>query len=345
MMTVLVMVALGIGGSTLGMGEEFLPLVPICLLISQRLGYDRIFGLALVQLGASMGFAAATTNPFTVVIAQGIAELEPTSGAPFRMLFFAVVMSITIVYLLRYGARVKEDPANGLMADDDFDLSDQDVGEHQFNRRHLAILLSSVLIFAGILAATQVFGWWLNDMAGGFMLMGIVAAVIGGLSINETADAAARGMGEMIVAALVVGFARAIQVVLSDAMVLDTVIFWAASLLQQVPSFIAVQGMLLFQTVLNFLIPSGSGQAAVTMPLMVPLADVLGISRQTAVFAFQCGDGFSNTIVPTSGILMAELSLARIPYERWLRFVLPLFLILMATAAVFLGVAVAIGYS
>jgi uncharacterized ion transporter superfamily protein YfcC len=150
-------------------------------------------------------------------------------------------------------------------------------------------------------------------------------------------------MEEMTVAALVVGFARAITVVLEDGQVLDTLIFSAASVLQHVPRYVAAEGMLVVQTVLNFFIPSGSGQAAVTMPLMAPLSDVLGLTRQTAVFAFTCGDGFSNTVIPTSGILMASLGLAKVPYDRWLRFMVPLLVQLLAVAAVFIAIAVAIG--
>jgi uncharacterized ion transporter superfamily protein YfcC len=181
-------------------------------------------------------------------------------------------------------------------------------------------------------------------MAGGFFLMGIVATIIARLPIAEATKAFVKGMEEMVVAALVVGFARGIQVVFTDGQILDTIIYAAASTLEQVPLFVAAQGMLVFQTCLNFLIPSGSGQAAVTMPIMAPISDVIGLTRQTAVFAFQCGDGFSNTIVPTSGILMAMLSLAKIPYQKWLKFVLPLFLQLMVIAAIFLAIAVVVGY-
>ncbi len=145
-------------------------------------------------------------------------------------------------------------------------------------------------------------------------------------------------------AALVVGFARGIQVVLDDARVLDTIVFGAAQVLQMVPNLVAAEGMLVFQTILNFFIPSGSGQAAVTMPLMAPLADVLGLTRQIAVFAFTCGDGFSNMVIPTSGILMAMLGVARVPYDRWLRFVLPLFVQLILLSALFLAIGVWIGY-
>jgi uncharacterized ion transporter superfamily protein YfcC len=148
----------------------------------------------------------------------------------------------------------------------------------------------------------------------------------------------------MVVAALVVGFARGIAVVLADGQIIDTIIHGAATLLIEVPRHVAVIGMLGFESVLNFFIPSGSGQAAVSMPLMAPLADVLGITRQVAVFAFTCGDGFSNMVIPTSGILMAMLGLARIPYGRWLRFMMPLFLQLMVLSAAFLMGAVMFGY-
>jgi len=345
LLTVVVMTIIGIGGSTLGLGEELIPLVPVFLLLSYKLGYDRIYALAMVHLAAAMGFAAATTNPFTVYIAQGIAELPLSSGSLLRIVFFVVTMTITIAYVLRYGARIRKDPSASIMADDDFDLSDQEDAGHTFDKRHLAVVVVCAAIFGGVLVAVQTSGWWMSDMAGGFFLMGLVAAAICRLSVAETTRAFVDGMREMVVAALVVGFARGIQVVLLDGQILDTVIHACAGVLQQVPRYVAVQGMLVFQTVLNFLIPSGSGQAAVTMPLMAPLSDVLGITRQTAVLAFQFGDGFSNTVIPTSGILMAMLSLAKVPYERWLRFMFPLFLTLMGTAAVFLIIAVAIDYS
>ena len=345
LLTGVVMLFIAVGGSTLGMGEEFIPLVPVFLLLSKRLGYDRVYGLAMVLLATEAGFAAATTNPFTVNVAQGIAELPLNSGLAFRVVFFACIVSVTIVFVLRYGARILEDPSASMMADDDFDLSDQDVEEHRFSARHGIILVGCVVIFAGILIAVQRWGWWMADMAGGFLLMGFLAMFVGRLAVGDATRAFVRGMEEMVVPALVVGFARGIQVVLIDGQILDTVIHWAATMLASAPRLLSVQGMLLFQTTLNFLIPSGSGQAAVTMPLMAPLADVLGITRQTAVFAFQCGDGFANVIVPTSGVLMAMLNLARVPYDRWIRFVLPLFAIWIALAAVFLTVAVVIGYA
>jgi len=340
----LIMLVLAVGGSTLGMGEEFIPLVPIFLLVSDRMGYDRVVGLAMVILAAQMGFAAATTNPFTIGVAQGISELQLNSGLGLRIIFFVVSLAITVAYVLFYGARVKADPDRSVVAGDHFEI-EEPAAAPRFNGRHLAIVVVCGALFGGILYATQKMGWWMTEMSGGFLLMGLLAALIGGLKVDQASQAFVKGMGEMVVAALVVGFARGIEVVLTDAQVLDTLVFNAASVLSEVPRFVAVQGMFLFQTSLNFLIPSGSGQAAVTMPLMAPLADVLGITRQTAVLAFQFGDGLSNTLIPTSGILMSMLALARIPYAKWLRFMLPLFLILSFNAMLFLTIAVFSNYN
>jgi uncharacterized ion transporter superfamily protein YfcC len=341
LLVILLCVAMGVGGSTLGMGEEFIPLVPLFLLLSQQLGYDRMFGLSVVILGGGIGFAAATTNPFTVNIAQNIAELPLNSGWELRVVFFVLAMTLTLVHILRYGARVKRDPGSSLLAD----LPEEQVDAEDFTRTHAAILAMGVALFVGIMVAVQQRGWWLDDMAGGFFLMGILAAVMARLSAREATQAFVKGLGEMVVAALVVGFARGIVVVMGDARILDSVIHAAASLLDGAGPHIGVQGMLVFQTVLNLFIPSGSGQAAVTMPLMAPLADLLGITRQTAVFAYQCGDGFSNMIIPTSGTLMAMLLMAKVPYERWLRFAVPLVLQLLVLSGLFLAGAVAFGYS
>jgi len=326
------------------MGEEFIPLIPVFLIVSKRLGYDRIYGMALVLVAAEVGFAASTTNPFTVNVAQGIAELPLNSGLTLRIIFFGFAIVVGITYLLRYGARIKADPSKSYMGAAGFDIDEGPTDDVAYGSHHTAILLSCGAIFAFIIFAVQQYGWWMADMAGGFFLMGIVAYLLARLPLADATSAFIKGMEEMVVAALVVGFARGISVVLAEGQIMDTIVHGAATMLSQVPRYVAVIGMLGFQSTLNLLIPSGSGQAAVTMPLMAPLSDILGITRQTAVFAFTCGDGFSNSIIPTSGILMAMLSLAKIPYTSWLRFMIPLFLMLMSLASVFLIIAVIIGY-
>jgi uncharacterized ion transporter superfamily protein YfcC len=299
--------------------------------------------VGIVFVAAQAGFAAATTNPFTLNIAQGIAELPINSAMSFRLVFFACSLTVAVTHLLRYGGRVRRDRSLSVMGDDAFELSDDRDEIPEWRSTHMAILIACLGIFAFILYAVQAMGWWLPEMAGGFFLMGMVAMAIGRLPLDEGVRAAVRGMEEMVVAALVVGFARGVTVVMVDGMILDTLIHSAATALQHIPGILAAQGMLAFQTTLNFFIPSGSGQAAVTMPLMAPLADVLGLTRQTAVFAFTCGDGFANLVIPTSGVLMAMLGLAKVPFDKWIRFVLPVFLQLMGLAAVFLAIAVVIG--
>ena len=343
-LTVLLMLVISAGGSTLGMAEEFIPLVPVFLYISHKLGYDKIYGLALVFVSAEIGFAAATTNPFNVQIAQGIAEVPLGSGIGFRLIFYVVILTSAILYMLRYGKRLKANPANSyLQADNTYEESDAPEA-HELTRNHIYILLAGGSLFVGILWAVQTQGWWMAEMGAGFLAIGIVTAILGKLSLNDATQAFVKGMEDMVVGALVVGFAKGIQVVLVDGQIMDTMIYYASNSLQYLPKVLAAEGMLVFQTLLNFFIPSGSGQAATTIPLMAPLADLLGITRQTAIFAFTCGDGFSNTIIPTSGILMAMLGIAKIPFKDWLRFMLPLFGLLILISALFLAIAVWINY-
>ena len=343
-MVIILMIVVAIGSSTLGMGEEFIPLVPLFLIVSKQLGYDRVFGLAIVMLAMEVGFSAATTNPFTVQIAQGIAEVPLNSGLELRLVFFLIAITIAVIYLLRYGAKIKKDPSKSIMPDDDFSIDHFSFEQVEFKKKHLLIIIIGAFLFALIIFAVQEYEWWMSEMAGGFLLIGIASIVISKIPINEAAKSFVKGMEEMIVAAMVVGFAKGVQVVLEDGQILDTIIFSAANTLQNFHQFVAAGGMLVFQTTLNFFIHSGSGQAAVTMPLMAPLSDLLGITRQTAVLAFTCGDGFSNMIIPTSGLLMAVLSIAKIPYTKWVKFVLPLFLIMIFLSFVFLGIAVLINY-
>ncbi|MCP4573777.1 MAG: putative basic amino acid antiporter YfcC [bacterium] len=345
LLTVVIMFVMAAGGSTLGMAEEFIPLIPVFLIVAKRLGYDRIYAVALVFVAAEVGFAASTTNPFTVNVAQGIAEVPLSSGLRLRIVFFVCALAVAVFYLLRYGARIKADPARSFMADDPFELDETAVDRETFGGRHTAIILVCGAIFAFILFAVQRYGWWMADMAGGFFLMGIAAMVLARLPLADATKAFVKGMEEMVVAALVVGFARGISVVLADGQVMDTVIHSAATVLGHVPRYVAVVGMLAFESSLNLLVPSGSGQAAVTVPLMAPLADILGLTRQTAILAFTCGDGFSNTVIPTSGVCMAMLSLAKVPYTTWLRFMVPLFIQLMTLSTIFLMIAVAIDYT
>ena len=344
LLLIVVMIITGLAGSCFGLGEELLPLIPVFLILSIRLGYDRIFGFALVYLASSVGFAAATTNPFTLQVAQGIAGLPLCSGITLRIIFFACAITIFITYVLWYGRKIINNHPAAILGEEGFHLGTSDIKHIPLRKRHITVVAASILIFAFIIYGTQAYGWFLDEMAGGFILMGLCAAIISKMSIQETTKAFIKGLEGMVVAALVVGFATGLQVVLEEAQIIDTIIHSADVLLKGLSTYLAAIGMLFFQTILNFFIPSGSGQAAVTMPLMAPLSDVLNVTRQTAVLAFTCGDGFSNAIIPTSGMLMAALSIANIPYEKYFKFVFPLFIIMFILSIIFLSISVAIHY-
>lgn len=344
LLIIILMLTIGIGSSTLGMGEELIPLIPLFLIISKNLGYDRIVGVAIIWLASEIGFAAATTNPYTVQVAQNFAEIPLNSGILFRIAFFIVAMFLGIWYLLRYAKKVKLSDSNSIMQGDDFVIDDLNFEKIELNNRHILIILMGILLFIVIIYSVQNLDWWVNEMSGAFLLLGMFCIFISELSLSESTKSFIKGMEEMVVPALVVGFARGVQVVLQDGQILDTIIYYSADFLQNLPKPVAAGGMLGFQTLLNFFIPSGSGQAAVTMPLMAPLSDLLGITRQTAVFAFTCGDGFSNMVIPTSGLLMAVLSIAKVPYTKWLKFITPIFLAMMILSFIFLMLAVYISY-
>ena len=340
-----IFLSIAIMSSFLGMGQEFMPMIPLFMVISKVNGYDRIFGLALFGLPFALGWTSAITNPFTVQIAQKIAEVPIGSGMGMRIIVFVVFSTIGYIYLMRYGKRVKRNRSLSAMPDDPFNLPDDEfIVNQKLERKHIFIIIIASVLFAMILYAVQNMGWGLLEMTGGFFIVGVATILISGMSGDESMKAFVKGLEIMIIPALVIGFARGIQVVMVEGQVIDTILNFTALTLEKLPRFLAVEGMFIFQSFLNFFIPSASGQALVSMPLMTPLADLLHISRQTSVLAYTLGDGLSNMIIPTSGFLMAILGLAEIPYEKWVRFMWPLFLILNLVALVIMGVAVYIGY-
>ncbi len=345
LLTFILYTGFALAATFLGMGAEFIPLIPILLILSKEMGYDRIFGVSILLIPEGIGWSTAITNPFTVQIAQQIAELPMGSGILLRIIMFLICFTIGFVFLMRYGKKVKKDRTKSIMPDDPFILGKENtLHEIPFTKKHFWIALSSVILFGLILYAVQTMGWGLIEMTGGFFTVGLLTILISGMSGNESMKAFINGLEIMIVPALIVGFARGIQVVMQEGQIIDTILFHTAGMLSEMPKLFAVEGMYVFQTLMNFFIPSASGQAMVSMPLMVPLADLLGITRQTAVLAFISGDGFSNMVIPTNGVLMAILGIAVVPFEKWFKFVVKLFLMLSAVAAIFLVIAVVIGY-
>lgn len=341
----LIFLVLSLMTSFLGVVSELIPLIPIFLLLAKQFGYDRMFGFALITLPIFIGWSAAITNPFNVTIAQQIAELPLGSGMGLRAVLFVVFISVGFSFLMRYGKKVKQNRNNSIMPDDSFIIEGiKSIEKESFTKSHFLILTTLLVGYSIIMLFVQTIGWGLIEMTGGFLGIGILVILISGLSGDESMNAFVKGLETMIIPALVVGVARGISVVMEEGLIIDTILFYASDMLSMMPKYIAVEGMLFFQTILNFFIPSASGQALVSMPLITPLSDLVGVSRQTGVLAYVLGDGISNMIIPTNGVLMAMLGLASVSFEKWFRFVLPLFLILMVIGMLMLFIAVRIGY-
>lgn len=327
----------------IGVAEEYIPFAAMLIALCLAMRMDAITAMGIMVGGYGIGYGVAALNPFTVILAQGVAGLEPTSGQWYRWTLLPPFLAIGIHHVWSYARRVQADPSKSLMAG----IETAHRAPTQFpelSARLTLVLLLSVGTLVAMSLGIVFQGWYLVELGALFLALAILAGLIGGLSLDDTAKRFVEGAAELAGTALLIGFARSIALLLEDGQVLHTIVNALSVPLSQMGAELAVVGMLLIQTMINFFIPSGSGQAFVTMPIMAPLSDLVGISRQTAVLAFQMGDGFSNMIVPTNIVLMSILGIAGIPYDRWFRFIWPLMLKLTLAGSIALVVAVLIGY-
>lgn len=347
------MTLFSLGGAVFGMAEETVAFVLIFVPLALALGYDSITGAAIPFVGSAAGFAAAFFNPFTVGVAQGIAGLPPFSGATFRVGLWVVTTGVTIAFVTWHARRVRRDPALSptYRIDEDKRRSGMQVGDIDtpLTGRQKAALgtffLGLAILVWGVLPTDRGgLGWYIVEISALFVALGIVIGAVGGLGPNGTATAFMEGARQLAATALIIGLARGILIVLQDGQVIDTILHGTATVLEGTSSTGAAMTMFSVQTAINVLIPSGSGQAALTMPLMAPLSDLVGVTRQTAVLAFQMGDGFTNMIIPTSAVLMGLLTLAEIPWGQWARWILPLQVLLFGLGLAVLALAVSVGY-
>jgi uncharacterized ion transporter superfamily protein YfcC len=333
----------GVASYTIGMGEEYVPLVPILVSMSLAMRMDAIVAMGMVWVPYGIGWACAGTNPFGVLIAQNLAGVPLTSGWAFRLAIMVLLLGLAFHHIYRYAMKVREDPSQSLVADIDYSSGFEAPDDTELTGRRAGVLVAFVAGIVLFVAGAAIYGWYIAELNAVFLSIGLVAAVIAGLSPGNTSRAFIRGAAGMTAAALLVGFARTIEVVLSDGHILDTIIHYIALALEGAGREFSALGMLLVQTVCNLFIPSGSGQAYVTMPIMSPLATLTNVPQQTAVLAYQFGDGFTNMVVPTNALVMGALALGRIPYVAWLRFVGPLLIKIFALAAVFLVISMHTG--
>ncbi len=331
----------------IGMPELCLVYVPIILPLAFALGFDSITAVAVALIGSAAGFTAALTNPFTIGIAHKIAGLPLYSGATYRIIVLFVTLTIGIVFVMRYARKVRNNPKSSPMFEMDKIIKEQVLGtssdySDSIGVRQILAGISALCLFMLLIVGVFKWGWDMPEIGGVFVAIGVVAGIIAGLSGKEISEAFLEGCKDVLMGALIIGIARGIIVVMTEGQIIDTIIYGFSLFVKNLPPSITSVGMLVVQSFFNFLVPSGSGQTVITMPIMAPLADIVGVTRQTAVLALQFGDGVSNIFYPTSGYFMASLALARVPWEKWAKFMLPLFLIWSLVGAIFLIIAQAI---
>ena len=334
-----------IAGSTYGEMETVYGLVPVFVAFAIALGYDPLVGLSMCYVGVATGFASATTNAFTIGVAQTVSELPMFSGLGFRWIIFVVFFVVVSFLVMRYAKKVKADPSKSIVADCDFSGFELDTShDMEFTTKHKIILLTMIPSIAIIVIGSLKWGWYINEMSGVFIASAIIVSIIAGFKLDQIKENLMDAMKEMAVAMAVVGIARAIQVVLTDGQIIDTIVHAFGTLMSGLPAWLTAIVMLIVQNLINFFIPSGSGQAAAIMPIMAPLADVVGLTRQVAVLAFQFGDGYSNMIWPTASCAIVT-GIAHIPLDKWYKYFLPIFGVMFVMQCIFLVIAVAIGYN
>lgn len=328
-----------VGSSTIGMAEEYMPFVPLLVTLCLALKMDAVVALGIVYIGAGVGYGCAAVNPFTVTIAQDIAGVERQSGWEFRVIFMLIAAAIGIIHIMRYARKIQADPQRSLVKDIDYSTGYEMPENVKLNGSRIIVLICFAAAIVTFVWGSAKHDWYFTELMALFLGLGIVSAIVGKVSPNTAATRFCQGAAEMTTTALLIGVARTIEVVLTDGTVIHTIINGIAETISGLGPFLASVGMLIVQSIANVFIPSGSGQAYVTMPIMAPLAEICEVTPQTAVLAYQVGDGFMNMIVPTNALLMGMLALGRIPFERWIKFILPLMfqLYLLAIGALFVA--------
>lgn len=385
----LIMIMFSIFGAIFGMSEETIAFVIIFIPLAISMGYDSIVGVSLCYVAAALGFAGAILNPFTIGIAQGLADIPLFSGIEYRMFMWLVINLVGIIYILRYAKKIKKNPKSSIVYEDDeywrkkgntevesikyhtpisawivyvlilislitysilMPNSELGIGNSSFEfpfipaltviyavlgfisllkSVHFYVLVLLLFTILFLIVGVMGYDWYVMEIATIFLAMGIASGIAMNTSPNKIVNLFLDGVRDIASAAVLVGLAGGIIVILQDGNIIDSILYFIASSMSDFGKVASVSMMYVFQTVLNVVIPSGSGKAALTMPIMSQFSDLIGVSRQATVVAFQLGDGFTNLITPTSGVLIGVLGVARIPFEKWVKWVFPLLIILI----------------
>ncbi len=350
-----------LGGAVFGMGEEALPFLMILVPIVIAMGYDGVTAVLITYVATQIGFGTSWMNPFSVAIAQGIAGVPVFSGATFRIVLWVLFTGVGAVMTMLYANRIKKNPTHSVSYESDAyfreDMENKSEGSsiQAFGTGHILVLLTIVAGMVWVVWGVMKNGYYIPEIASQFFVMGLVSGVIGvifklnGMRLNDIASSFKQGAADLVGAAIVVGMAQGIMLVLggsspTEPTVLNTILNGISGAFVGLSGTLAAVLMYLFQSIFNFFVVSGSGQAALTMPIMAPLADLLDVSRQTSVLAFQLGDALTNLIVPTSGCLMGSLAIARIDWSKWIKFMWKFLGVLMIMAIATMIVASVTGF-
>ena len=316
-----------LAGAVFGMSEETIPFVGIVVPLVVSMGYDAFMGMLVVYVASNVGFSSAFLNPFTVGIAQGMADLPLFSGMGYRIFCWAFLTVLMVVFVWFYAKRTRKEtspraPA-GLGRSDNVSVIPSEAKESvkPLTKRQSWILVVLLLTVIALIVGVTCWDWYMPEITGLFLGMGIVCGIIAGFSANRIADELIAGARDILSAALVVGFASGIIVILQDGKVVDSILHGMQEGLSGTSQAASLSAMYGIQALINFIIPSATAKAAITIPIMAPFADMVGVSRQAMVLAFQFGDGFTNMVTPTSGVLVAALAMARIPYAGWVKWI------------------------
>ena len=330
LLTLAMMLVLALGSTFLGLYSEYLVIIPLVAVVGQRLGLPNLFSVAVVIVGARIGYAASVTNPVALAVAQPLAGVPVFSGLSQRLAIFITMLILGVGYVLLYLRRVPKVSYVPYAA--------------RLPLRQAAVLICLVLGGVAVLIATRLWSWSNVQLSGAFIGLSVTLAVVGHLRAEVAADAFIEGMKSMLLAGLLIGLASAVAVILEASQVLDTLIDGITQVVQgRTPGLVAA-GVMVAEMALDVFIPSVSGKAAISMPILAPVAHLSGLSGQMTVTAFLMGGGLTNLVTPTSGILMAYLAAARVGYGEWIRFIAPLFAMLCAIGFTSLFILTALGF-
>jgi uncharacterized ion transporter superfamily protein YfcC len=329
----IVSLAFAAAGALENMAEEIIALVPVLMLVTRRLGFDAITGVAISIGAAAIGAAFSPINPFQVQIAQKVAGLPLLSGWAFRTVVMALALAVWIGWTWRHARKTRRPPEAG------------DAGTSSLRPRMAAVLAIVIAAFAIFIFGVIRLGWDFDQMAALFFAMGIAAGLAGGLGAGGTAQAFVNGFGSMAYAAMLIGFARAIFVTLDQGRIVDSIVSALVAPLQHLPVVACAIAMMGVQAILHFPVPSVSGQAVLTMPLLVPVSDLIGLSRQVTVLAFQYGAGLTELVTPTNGAIVAVAAASGVKFGDWLSFAVPIYLLLLVFSALAIAAAILIAFA